>query len=441
MKLPMLLTALLAFLPADPFNASDWPRFRGADGTGSLADRAYPEEWDGEDNVAWTVDVPGAGWSSPVVVGGRIYVTTAVQPGGKGPAGFQEGVSDPMTRGQSGEKPTEEVAFQLLCLGLDGGDTLWTREVGKLVPEYKVHPSNTYATSTPASDGERLFVTYGALGQVICFDLEGEEKWRVDIGVHKTGSDFGWGISLVADGGLVFVQNDNEEASFLAALDAATGSERWRVERGKGTSWGTPILLAGERPQLVACGADTVVSYAPDSGEELWRLTGMGSSFSSSPTSDGSHVFFGTSGPMSRGPLVAVPADAEGTIDIKDKEPAVAWVTDRAGPGFPSPVEHDGMLYVLGSPTQVACYDTASGERLWRERLPDAATLVASPWVAGGELNVLDEEGRTFVMKAGREFELLRTNYLDGLFWSTPSVAGEALLVRSASRLHCIRAE
>lgn len=439
---PFVALYAFASLPVSLHDdGASWTRFRGAAGNSVLSARDHPDSWSAEDNVAWSVEVPGGGWSSPVVVGDKVFVTTAIQPGGETGKGMSGGLSSPMSRGSGGSRPTIEVTFAAQCYDLGDGTLVWSRELGARVPEYSVHPSNTYATETPTTDGERLFLTFGALGAVVCLDLAGTELWRVETGVHKTGNDFGWGISLLTDDGRVFCQNDNEESSFLVALDAETGKELWRAERGRGTSWGTPILWTADGgEQLVACGRDTVIAYAPESGEELWRVQGIGGSFSSSPTYDEAHVYFGNSGPMSKGPLIAVPSDAKGTLDLGAAEaPPIAWKTDRAGPGFPSPVVSGRYLYVLGSPSILACYDSGTGEEIYRERLPDAGTIVACPWIAGDELFVLDEKGTTYVVRVGEEFELLRTNQLDGTYWSTPSVAGESLLLRASDRLHCLR--
>lgn len=430
------LLPLLAPVPDDP--ATAWTRFRGPEGTGVLEDRTFPDTWDEETNIAWAIDVPGSGWSSPIVLGDRVYLSTTTG-WQNGPRGMATGARDPSTFGR-GAAVDGALTYHMLCYRLGDGELLWGKEVGSGVPEYSIHVSNTYATESPTTDGERLFVTFGGLGHLIALDLEGEELWRVDTGVYKTGNNFGWGTSLVSGAGLVFLQNENQENSFLAAFDAETGEERWRAERGKGSSWGTPVFWnTGEREQLVALGPGTLTAYEPRSGEVLWAVEGAGGGFSASPTFDEERFYAGNSGPMSRGPLLAVPSTIEGTIDVKAKEPGLAWKVDRAGPGFASLVVDDGLIYVLGSTAILACYDSATGERIWRERLPDAAQVVASPWIAGDQLFLMDETGLTFVIKAGREYALERTNKLEGLFWGTPSVAGDALLLREAHKLYCIR--
>ncbi|MEM6572256.1 MAG: PQQ-binding-like beta-propeller repeat protein [Planctomycetota bacterium] len=437
-----LLVAPLLSLCTPVDDSSNWLRFRGNAGTSLLAERDHPLEWSAEDNVAWTIDVPGSGWSSPIVVGPRVFLTTAVQEGGNSDGqGMRSGLASPMSRGGGGEAPTKEVRFEVHCVALADGAPIWKKTVGALVPAYAIHPSNTYATESPTSDGERLYVTFGALGAVVCLDLEGEELWRVETGVHRTANDFGWSGSLLVRDGRVFMQNDNDEESFLIALRAEDGEVLWRAERGVGTSWGSPVAWSVDgEDQVVTVGKDRVIAYAAASGEEIWSVNGIGEAFTSSPTFDAERLYFGTSSHMKKGPLVAVPADANGPMDLGAEEPPpVSWIADRAGPGFPSPVVGGGYVYVVGSPAIVGCYDAETGEEVYRERLPDAATIVPSPWIAGDELFILDEAGTTFVVRVGEEFELVRTNELEGTFWSTPSVAGASLLLRAAGELHCIR--
>ena len=440
-----MITALsfpLLLLSAGLVGDSDWTRFRGNEGSGVFSQRTFPETWSDEENVAWTAEVPGSGWSSPIVLGDRVFRTTAVHPGVELGRGMSDGLRSPMTRGSGGEKPTIEVTFQVRCHSLTDGSQLWSKDIEKLVPEYSIHPSNTYATSTPTTDGERLFVTFGALGKVLCFDLDGKQLWSVDTGVFPTGNDFGWGISLVCLDDRVFVQNDNEESSFLAAFDTESGEEVWRAERDKGTSWGTPVLWNTESgTQLVALGSNSAISYEPATGKPIWTVQGFGGSFSSSPAFDSNNLYFGNSGPRRKGPLIAVPSTAKGTIDLASSEEApITWSIKKAGPGFPSPISSGRYVYVLGSPGILGCYDTESGEEVYRERLPDAATIVASPWIVGDELHIMDESGATFVVRVGEEYELLRTNRLEGTFWSTPSIAGKSLLVREGEKLICVRA-
>ena len=422
----------------------DWPQFRGPAADSTLESLTHPRAWAPDRNVAWQVEVPGGGWSSPIVLGDRVFLTTAVseEAAGGAPKGFQDGVRAPATRGRGAAPPESPLTYEVRCYGLADGALVWTTAIGKNVPAHGVHPSNTFATESPTTDGSRLFVTFGALGQVAAVDLEGEVLWRTETGVYSTSNDFGWGSSLATSGGLVFVQNDNEERSFVLALDAASGEERWHIDRGTGTCWSSPALWRRDTgEELVTCGPGYVAAYEPASGELLWKLDGLGGSFTASPTCDGDRVYFGNSGPGRAGPLVAVKAGARGEQELtRSEDPEmVAWHTDRAGPGFPSPVVAGDFVYAIGSMGVLACYDKTTGDRAYRKRLPGSATVVATPWTDGKQLFILDEEGKTFVVTVGPEFELTHTNEMPGLYWSTPSVAGDSLLLRAADRLICIK--
>ena len=195
----------------------------------------------------------------------------------------------------------------------------------------------------------------------------------------------------------------------------------------------------GLRTELVVCGAGNVTSYDPASGKTLWKLTGTGGAFSASPTCDSNRIYLGNSGRNSRGPLVAVNAGASGEITLDSiGENKVAWLQETSAPGMCSPVVLDGRVYVL-SRGILSCHDAETGDRIYRERLQNASSVTSSLWAADGKVFALNESGETSVIKAGDDFELLTSNSTPGLFWSTPSVAGDALLLRGAKMLHCIR--
>ena len=432
---------VIGFEPLSILNANDWPQFRGPSGNGLAAEANFPLDWSSEKNLAWTAELPGGGWSSPVVVADRLFLTTAVSEETGRPAGFGRGVAQ-MGRFSQASAPKNPVSFELHCLSLVDGKQLWKKVVDNRKPPFKIHPSNTYATESPATDGQRIFVYFGGIGVVACFDLEGNEVWKRDLGAFPTGNGFGSGSSLAIDGQRLFIQCDNDEQSFLTALDTATGNELWRKEREGRTSWSTPLIWKNRvRTELIACGSGFVTSYDLQTGATLWQLNGMGGSFSSSPASDDDRIYFGNSGPGSRGPLVAVNAGAEGLLDVEgdiDSQPGIAWVQKASGPGMASPVVASDRLYVVSNGV-LACLDAKTGERLYRDRLPEMSSVAASLWVAGDKLFILGESGKTAVIKVGDAFEVLGENQIEGLYWSTPSVVGDALLIRSATALHCIR--
>ena len=327
------------------------------------------------------------------------------------------------------------------CRSLEDGALLWSHTVTECVPKV-IHPSNTYATESPATDGQHLFSFFAATGTLTAWDLDGNELWRRELGSYKSGNGFGTGSSLATADGRVFVQYDNDESSFVVAFDSQTGEQLWRDDRPTKTSWSTPLIWRNSKQkELVTCGWGVVTSYNPVDGSELWHLSGMQSAFSGSPAIDADRIYFGNSGPMSAGPLVAVNAGAEGDIplDGKFESDKVAWSRTRSGPGLASPVVAKGYLYIPGSGGILNCYDTTTGERVYRTRVPDMRTVAASLWADDDRVFILDEDGTTHIVQSGPEFKLLQANKIDDLFWSTPAIVGETLLLRGVEKLYCIR--
>ncbi|MCP4512593.1 MAG: PQQ-binding-like beta-propeller repeat protein [Fuerstiella sp.] len=422
--------------------ADDWPQFRGALGNSHLPINQHPVEWGSTKNIAWKTEMPGGGWASPVVSDDRIYVTTAV---GKDlqPRGFSDGVAS-MGRffGNSG-KSIGKISYEVHCLRLSNGERLWKKQIIEAIPPHRVHPSNTYATETPVAADNRVYAYFATIGIVLCIDKDGAELWRRDVGAYATSSSFGTGSSLAFDGGRIFLQCDNQEKSFLLAINAEDGKDIWRVERSGRTCWSSPFVWRNHvRNELVVCGSGDVTGYGLDSGELLWRLTGIDGTFSASPASDDNRVYVGNSGPGRSGPLVALNAGATGQFEVSSpkSETGIAWVQQNSGPGLASPVSDGELVYVTGRGI-LNVYEAASGERVYRTRLKGSSSVAASPWIAGKTLYVLDESGHTNKIQTGAEFELMGTNIVDGLFWSTPSVAANSLLLRSSDSLYCVREE
>ncbi len=420
-------------------SASEWTGFRGATGNGYVDQSGLPLEWDKTTNVAWSKPIPGGGWSSPVSANGHIFVTTAVAKGMK-PRGFGAGVASMMLF-KFESAPKDPINFEVHCLRLSDGEEVWKKTIVSRKPSFKIHPSNSYATESPVTDGEHVYAYFAAIGVVACLDLQGNEIWQRDLGAYPTANDFGTGSSLALLGNQLFVQCDNQKSSFVCALNTATGDDVWRVERSGKTSWSSPVVWQNSvRDELVVCGAGSVVSYDPASGGELWRLTGTGGAFSASPTFDKDRIYLGNSGRNSRGPLMAIKAGASGELKADSvSDNGLVWSERSSAPGMSSPVVVDGYLYVL-SRGVLSCHEAATGKRLFRKRLPGAASIAASLWAAGDKVFILDEAGRTFVIEVGNKYKLLGTNQIEGLYWSTPSVVGNSLLLRSAEGIHLVQA-
>ena len=415
-----------------------WPQFRGPNGNG-VAAQTHPSRWNASKNLAWSANIAGGGWSSPVAAGDRVFVTTAVSTEFAGPKGFGEGVSSMRSFFRS-KPPQNPISFEVHCLRLSDGKPLWKTKVASRKPAHKIHPSNSYATETPSTDGQHVYSYFAAVGVVACLDFDGRLVWTRDLGAYPTSNNFGTGSSLAMLDDRLFIQCDNERQSFLCALDTKSGQDLWRVERQGGTSWSSPVIWQNcHRSELVVCGTGSVVSYEPSSGSVIWKLTGTGGAFSASPTFDADRIYFGNSGRNWRGPLIAVNAGAAGALTTDSfGRTGVAWVEQTSAPGMCSPVVVSGRLYVL-SRGILSCHDAVSGKRLYRTRLPNASSVTASLWAAGENIYALSESGETSVIEAADDFKLVASNRVLGLYWSTPSVVGNALLIRDAAQVHCIR--
>lgn len=415
----------------------DWTQFRGAAG-GKLGKIQHPTDWALDKNMAWTLPMKGSGWSSPVVLGERLFLTSAESEESAKPKGMMAGVAS--MRSFRNAKPGKH-RYVVTCLHLSDGSEVWRKVVGESVPP-AIHPSNTYATESPATDGQRLFTFFATTGTLTAWDLDGNELWRNELGTYQFGNGFGSGSSLAVSGKQVFVQFDNDENSFVAAYHVETGKEVWRENRPAKTSWSTPLIWNNDKQtELVVCGRDVVTSFDPTSGRVIWRLSGMNSGFSGSPAIDSNRIYFGTSGPSSAGPLVAVDAGTEGAVELdsKFKSEKAAWSRVRSGPGMASPIVSQDLLYITTSGGILNCYDARTGERVYRTRVPKMATVAASLWADDQHVFILDEDGTTHVIAVGREFKVVAANKLDDLFWSTPAIAGESLILRGVDNLYCVR--
>lgn len=419
--------------------AADWPQFRG--GTGGVADATPPVSWSKTENLLWTAAVPGNGWAQPVVVGKMVFLATAVTDPPFVPKNMMGGIAG-MPKAGKGPAPGPDikVEWQLVALDLDTGKERWAATAAAGRPKYAIHPSNSYATETPCADADRVYAFFGAAGVVAAFDHAGKRVWTKDVGAYPGTADLGVGASPALLGDTLFVPLLNEEKATVLALDAATGKEKFAIARDKpGTSWATPFVWKNSaRTELVVCGKGLVTGHDPKTGAELWRFSNVDSSFSSTPAATPTVLAFGNGGPGSKSPLVFVRAGAKGDVSLKGdataNESVILYKTGSA-PGMASPVAADGLIYILSS-NLLTCYEAKTGTVRYKERLASLRTTAASPLLAGGKLYILDETGKMAVVKAGPEFELLGTNALDDLFWSTPAPAGDSLLLRGVKGLY-----
>ena len=427
---------------AASLHAANSPQFRGADSRGVAPDDArLPEQWSETENVAWQVVVPGRGWSSPIVWEDKVFVTTVVS----------EGATEEPKPGLyfGGERPTPPTAahqFRVVCFDFATGKELWNTEVHRGAPAGPVHLKNTYASATPVTDGERVYASFGDAG-LFCLDFKGAVLWSTNFGAFKT--RYGWGsaASPVLHKGRLYLVNDNEEKSFLVALDTVTGKRLWRVDRDEPSNWATPYIWEnGTRTELIVPGRNRVRSYDLD-GKLLWEFGGMSSIVIPTPFADHGLLYLcsGYVGDKVR-PVFAIRPGASGDISLKSGETSnqfIAWYQPTGAPYNPSPLVYRDHFYVLYDGGFLACSDAKTGAAVYgKQRLnPNGiAQFTASPWASNGRIFCLSESGDTYVVAAGPEYRLIRKNSLNEMCMATPALAKNSLFIRTLTKLYRISA-
>ncbi len=420
---------------------SNWPQFRGPSASG-LGAGSPPTEWNGESgkNIRWKTEIPGLGYSSPVVWGDRIFLTSAVPAAGE--AAVKLGLYGDI-RPVEGEGAQ---SFRVYCLDRKSGKILWQREAVAGPPKVKRHPKSSHANPTPATDGKHVVAFFGSEG-LYTYDLDGKLAWKKDFGVLESGyfmvpaAQWGFSSSPIIHDGMVLVQADVQKDSFLAAFDVRTGKELWRTARADVPTFSTPAVApytaAGSGgQQVVVNGWKHIGGYDLRTGKELWRLRGGGDIPTPTPLfQDGLIVITNAHGMLR--PIYAIRTDAAG--DISETRAAVAWSHDRAGNYMQTPLLHNGHGYFCADSGVLTVYQLATGERLYQQRLGSGKSgFTSSPVAAAGRLYITNEEGQTYVLTMGAEYKPLAENELGEAVMSTPAIADGVLYIRGRRHLFAI---
>lgn len=428
----------LAAQAAAPVN--NWPQFRGPGALGVAEHPNLPDRWGTNENVSWKIEVPGRGWSAPIVWGDKVFVTTVASEGE-----MEAPKKGLYFGGERKEIPQVTHRWLVISYDLKSGRELWRQEAHRGTPSNRLHVKNTYASETPVTDGERIYSYFGNIG-LYCHDMDGRKLWSTNWPPVKTRNGWGSAASPVVHNGCVFIVNDNDDKSFAVALDAKTGSELWRVERDEKSSWATPYVWQNEqRTELITCGTRRVRSYDLD-GKLLWELGGMSTIVIPTPFSKFGllYVCSGYVGDKTR-PVFAIKPGASGDISLKPGETNnafIAWAQPTAAPYNPSPLVYGDYFYVLFDFGFMSCHDARNGRQIYdkqRIRAEGNTSFTASPWASNGKIFALSEDGDAFVFQAGAEYKLLHKNSLDEMCMATPAIAGERLLIRTLTKLYCLK--
>jgi len=454
----------LGFAASAPAPELTWPGFRGHEMSGVAPKAKLPDSWSTTQNVKWSIPVAGNGWSSPIVWGDTVYVTTAIgtKEFKKPSTGLfgNDFVAELQAQGITGqelmkrvqerdnEMPSEASELRYMVYAIDAatGKTRWEREAVKMVPGGGRHRKNTFASETPFTDGERLYVSFGQNVGLFVFTMDGKPLWQKQWPPQPIYLDFGTASSPVVHDGRVYLVHDSEQLSYITALDAKTGEEVWKTERPAigqpKSSWMTPFVWKNAlRTEIVTTGHGLVISYGLD-GKELWRIGGMAMATSSAMAWDGMlYVGTGSQGDANR-PFMAVKPGASGDISLNPETTSnefVIWRQGRVAGYTPSALVYAGKVYLVHDTGILAVLDAKSGKQIYKVRVGGGGqTFSASPVASGSRVYFLSEEGVTFVLDSGDVYAEVAKNDLGELALSSPAIAGNALYIRTQTKLYKI---
>jgi outer membrane protein assembly factor BamB len=429
---------LMAHLDQPVKRTVNWPGFRGENRSGIGDGIDPPVDFDLESGagVAWRVEVPGLGNSSPVVWGDVIYVTTAVAVGGSVPLR--------VGRTGSGEEVEEAREHRWIVLAIDKttGKRLWETEVGKGVPLTKRHFKATQANSSPVTDGEHVVVVFPTAG-LACLGRDGALHWRHELGglnaggFNDPGLQWGFAASPIIHDGKVFLQVDIHEGPYLAAWDLLTGKELWRTERDDvAPSWATPAIWSTLEGDELIANASIIRGYDPENGNELWSLSPTSVQVVASPVVGPEHLFVSSGYPPAR-PIYAVRQGIRGRHEVASDEggEVLAWHRERGGAYMPTPLLYRGLLYIVHHDGRLVAHDAASGAPVYRQRFSEGGTCTSSPVVANGVIYQGTEEGTLYAFAAGPEYRELAVHDFGSPLMATPAISEGFLIIRTPTEL------
>ena len=404
------ILALTPFLSIQS-HALDWPEFRGPDRNGITSAKDVPLKWsaEGRENLKWSTEIPGKGWSSPTLRSGRIYLTSAVETDGA-------------------------ITLNALCLEATSGRIIWNVPVFSPEPAdaTRMHKKNTAASPTALVDESSVYVHFGHMGTA-ALSHDGKVLWKQESLKYKPVHGTGGSPALV--GNLLVFSADGQESPFVAALDRASGNVVWRRDRNthakKNFSFSTPqIITTGGQVQIISPGSGFVAAYAPADGREIWKVNyGEGYSVVPRPVFDGERLYL-SSGFDAASALAIRPAGASGDVT----ESHVDWTVKKGAPHTPSMILSDGLLFMVSDAGIATCADAKTGDPVWSERIP--GNYSASPVMAEGRLYFLNEAGLTTVVRATRQFEIMASNDLAEKTLASPTPDNGTLYIRTETKLH-----
>ncbi len=420
-----------------------WHQWRGPEASGVAPHGDPPIEWNENKNIRWKTEIPGQGHATPIVWDDTIFVTSAIQTD-KQVEQQAEGESTEMPRRRRGGRgrsaaPSSVHQFVIFAINRSDGSIRWQQIAREEPPHEGTHPTGSWASNSPVTDGEHVYAYFGSRG-LYCYDMQGNLQWEKDLGDMATKMSFGEGSSPVLYGDVIILNWDHEGDSFIITLDKRTGEELWKVDRDEGTSWATPIVVEHDgNHQVIVNATHRTRSYDLATGKVLWECGGMTANTIPSPVTANGIVYV-TSGFRGNALQAIRLADAKGDIT---GAAAVLWEYDRDTPYVPSPLLYGDTLYFLKHNKGVlSAFNASTGEAYYGpERLEGISEVYASPVGADGRIYIASRDGVTLVIKHGSTLEVLAENVLNDGFNASPVIVDKEIFLRGNKSLYCIASD
>lgn len=419
-----------------------WPGYRGYLSSGVLDNANLPEtfDFDKSENIKWKIEIPGMGLSNPAIWGSRLFITTAVSDMDK--AGYKPGLYGDVA-------PVNDASvheWKVYCINKSNGKIIWERTSYKGVPKIKRHPKSTHANTTVATDGKHVVAFFGSEG-LFCYDIEGKLLWQKSFGILKSvfftmpKAEWEFASSPIIHKGVLIIQVDVIDNSFVAAYDVKTGRELWKSERDEYPGWCTPnIYMNGGKTYVAVNGFKHRGGYDFETGKEVWKMSGGGDIQIPTPIVGNNLIFFNSAHGKSS-PIIAVKTGATGDITLKDAETSnsgVQWSLPRGGSYMHTLLLYRGLLYNVNWNGVINCLDPSTGKEVYNAKLGNSGSFIASPVASDGRIYIVDEEGTVYIIRDGSTFNLLAEIPMNDICMTAPAITDGIIYFRTQHFLFAV---
>ena len=416
-----------------------WPSYRGYLSSGVLDNANLPDSFDIKSmfNVKWKVEIPGLGLSSPVIWDNKLFITTAISQFDK--AGYKPGMYGDVSPVQ--DSSVHE--WKVYCIDKNSGKTIWEKTACKGVPKMKRHPKSTHANTSVATDGKYVVAFFGSEG-LYCYDMAGKLLWQKSFGVLKSvffimkNAEWEFASSPIIYNGVLIIQCDVLENSFVATYDLKTGKELWKTSRDEYPGWCTPnIYTNGGKAYIALNGFKLRAGYDLETGKEVWRMSGGGDIQIPTPIIGKDLIYFNSAHGRTS-PIIAIKTNAAGDITLKDAETSnefVKWSLPKSGSYMHTMLLYHDKLYNVGWNGIVNCLDPMTGKEIYNAKLGKTKSFIASPVASDGRIYIVDEEGTIYIIKDGESFRQLTEIPLNDICMTAPSITDGMIYFRTQKYL------